>query len=131
MAQPERARIAGGPSLEITITYNPSTGEWKADPPDPSKGASVENKGQVTFHAPQGSCLVYTSPADAFVNEPANGCEPLQQGDNNIFTLAPGVNDTEVLYCVCGPSETCTPDKTKDTGGYSIKVGDPPEGGKQ
>jgi len=132
MAQPERARAAGGPSLQITITYNPSTDEWKANPPNPNNGAVVDNTGQVAFHcAPQGGCSVCTSPTNAFENEPANGCIPLQQGNNGPFTLAQGVNDSDVLYCVCGPSETCDPNKSIETGGYSIQVGDPPEGGSK
>ena len=130
MAQPGRAPSAG-PSLQITITYNPSNGEWDCHPPDSANGANVDNGGQVTFNCSQsGGCRVYTSPAVAFVNE-TNGYEQLSQG-NNPFTVAPGVNNSDIVYCVCGPTSTCTPTSPMATGGYSIQVGTPPEpGGKK
>lgn len=129
MVQPGRAPTAR-PSLHIAIT-NPSTNVWSAEPPDGPAGATVDNQGQVTFHcAPQGGCRVYTSPTGAFVNE-ANGYEQLVHG-NNTYTLAPGVDDSDISYCVCGPSETCSPIGPKLTGGYSIQVGNPTEpGGKK
>jgi len=81
MAQPGKAPTAGR-TLQIAITYKPSTSEWKANPPEPP-AAAVDNQGQVTFHCSQsGGCRVYTSPADAFVNE-ANGCLQLSHGNNN------------------------------------------------
>jgi len=129
MAQPGKAPTAG-PSLQVAITYNPSNGQWKAEPPDGPAGATVNNQGQVTFHGvPSGGCRVYTSPAGTFVNE-TNGYVELSQG-NNAYTLASGVDDSSISYCVCGPSATCNPTSPRETGGYSIKVGSPPEGGKR
>ncbi|MGB8523119.1 MAG: hypothetical protein WCD43_09145 [Candidatus Acidiferrales bacterium] len=126
MAQPGKAPTAG-PSLQVAITYNPSKDEWKADPPNGPAGATVNNQGQVTFHGvPSGGCRVYTSPAGTFVNE-TNGYEQLSQG-NNVYTLASGVDDSNISYCVCGPTETCTAASPRATGGYSIKVGNPGEG---
>ena len=125
MAQPGKAPTAG-PTLQIAITYKPSTDEWIANPPRPPE-AAVDNQGQVTFHcSQQGGCRVYTSPADAFVNE-TNGYEQLNQG-NNTFTLAAGVDDAFIDYCVCGPTQSCTPTSPKATGGYAIQSGNPPEG---
>jgi hypothetical protein len=124
MAQPGKAPNTAA-TLQVAITYNPSTEVWTANPPNPPS-AAVDNQGQVTFHcAPQGGCRVYTSPTDAFVNE-ANGFEQLAQG-NNTYVLASGVDDSSVSYCVCGPSDSCTATSPRDTGGYSIKVGNPPE----
>ena len=129
MAQPGKAPTAG-PSLQVAITYNPSKDEWKADPPNGPAGATVNNQGQITFHGvPSGGCRVYTSPTDAFVNE-TNGYEQLNPG-NNAYTLTDSVDDTDVLYCVCGPNEKCSPTNPRLTGGYSIQVGNPPEGGKR
>lgn len=129
MAQPGRAPAAG-PTLQISITYNSTTGVWRANPPNPPE-AAVDNQGQVTFHcSQQGGCRVYTSPTAAFVNE-TNGYEQLSQG-NNTFTLDAGVDNSVVAYCVCGPTESCSPTSPKATGGYSIQSGNPPErGGKK
>jgi hypothetical protein len=124
MAEPRRAPNAAA-TLQVSITYNPSTDVWTANPPNPP-AAAIDNGGQVTFHcSPQGGCRVYTSPDDAFVNE-TNGYEQLVHG-NNTYTFADGVDDTEVTYCVCGPTDSCTATSPRDTGGYSIKVGNPPE----
>jgi hypothetical protein len=129
MAQPGRAPTAG-PTLEITITYNPRTSEWHCHPPNPANGAIVDNGGQVTFNCSQpGGCRVYTSPVLAFLNE-TNGYEQVSQ-TNKTFTVAPGVNDSDIVYCVCGPTSTCTPTGPKATGGYSIQVGTPPEPGEK
>lgn len=130
MAQPGKAPTTGS-ALQITITHNPTNDQWDANPGTPAAGAAVNNQGQVTFHdVPQVGCRIYTSPADAFESEPADGCEQLPHG-NTTLTLASGVDDSEVLYCVCGPNEACTPTSPKETGGYSIQVGTPPEGGKK
>jgi hypothetical protein len=129
MAEPGKAPTAGA-SLQVAITYNSSNGKWNAVPPDGPSGAAVNNRGQVTFHGvPSGGCRVYTSPAGTFVNE-TKGYEQLSQG-NNTYTLAPGVDDTKVSYCVCDPSATCDPTRPIETGGYSIQVGNPGEGGKK
>ena len=121
MAEPRRAPT-GGPTLQIAITY--SNGNWDCVPPQPPQ-AAVGNGDQVTFHcSPKDGCRVYTDPPDAFVNE-ANGYEQLSQG-NNTFTCAPGVNDKYISYCACDPNSSCTPSRTKATGGYSIQVGNPP-----
>ena len=121
MPEPGKAPATAA-TLRITITY--SSGNWDSRPPDPSNGAKVDNNGTVTFHcSQQGGCRVYTSPANAFVNE-VNGYEQLNQGDNT-YTLA--VDDVNVEYCVCGPSDSCSPTQRLTlTGGYSIQVGNPP-----
>ena len=120
MAEAQRARTAAAP-LQITITY--SNGNWKCNPPNPKAGAHIHNGGQVNFHcSQQGGCRVYTDPPDAFANE-VNGYEQLNQGDNT-YTCA--VPDVYINYCVSDPKWSCTPSKTKETGGYSIQVGTPP-----
>jgi hypothetical protein len=129
MAQPGRVRVAAS-TLKVTLTYNPAKDEWKANPPNPSNGAKVDNQGQVTFHCVQsGGCRVYTSPGDAFVNE-TNGYEQLGQGDNT-YTLTSGVDDSAISYCICGPAESCMPTSPRETGGYSIQAGNPTEGGRK
>lgn len=123
MAEPGKARVAG-PSLNVTLTYNPAKDEWKANPADPAGGAKVDNQGLVKFHCVQsGGCRVYTDPGDAFVNE-TNGYEQLVQGDNT-YQLTSGVDDSDISYCVCDPAESCTPTSPRETGGYSIQAGNP------
>jgi hypothetical protein len=99
--------------LPITINAN-----YLCVPP----AGRVNNGGQVNFIvAPNDGCFVYTDPAEAFVGE-TNGCLPLKKGSNICTTY---VLDTNICYCACATGTRCTPLCIK-SGGYTIKVGNPP-----
>jgi hypothetical protein len=120
MAEPRKAPIAGAPRLNININANYNS--------NVSHGA-VDNGGAVYFNcAPSGGALIYTSPADAFDNE-TNGYLTIPHGDSGPYT--PNGDDFTIAYCCCAPGSSCTPQGPMEGGGYTIKVGDPPEGGKK
>ncbi|HTU32214.1 MAG TPA: hypothetical protein VMF66_00265 [Candidatus Acidoferrum sp.] len=84
--------------------------------------ATVDDKGQVTFHVNPNGCDVLTDPPDAFQSE-SNGRLALKKGNT---TFAVNVQDTTIHYCACAPGGTCDPNKRIKSGGNTIKVGSAP-----
>lgn len=118
MAEPRKAPIAGAPRLNINIDANYNS--------NVSHGA-VDNGGSVHFNcAPTGGALIYTDPPDSFDGE-TNGYLTLAHGDKG---YTPSSDDFTIAYCCCAPGSWCPAQGPKEGGGYSITVGNPPEGGK-
>ncbi len=120
MAQPGRAPETEAARLNININaqYVPNVSH-----------GTVDNGGQVHFNcAAKGGARVYTSPVSSFTGE-TNGYLTLSHGDNGPYT--PSGSDFNITYCVCAPDTTCNPVGPKEDGGYTIQVGNPPEGGKK
>ncbi|HLX00299.1 MAG TPA: hypothetical protein VKR82_16790 [Candidatus Acidoferrales bacterium] len=120
MAEPGKARVTDSPRLNVNINANYD--------PNVSHG-DVDNGGEVYFNcAATGGALIYTSPTSAFDGE-TNGYLTLVHGNNGPFT--PNGDDFNIDYCCCAVGSNCSPQGVKEGGGYSIQVGNPPEGGKE
>lgn len=119
MAEPGKARVGDSPRLNININNNYDS--------NVSHG-NVDNGGEVFFNcAPNGGARIYTSPADAFSGE-SNGYITLSNGNNGPYT--PSADNFNISYCCCAAGSSCDPTQgAKLGGGYSIQVGNPPEGG--
>jgi hypothetical protein len=117
MAEPGKARVGNSPRLNINIDSN-----YKSN----TSNGAVDNGGSVYFNcAPTAGARVYTSPAGAFNGE-TNGYLTLANGNNGPYT--PSVDNSVITYCCCAPTTSCTALGPMDDGGYTIQVGDPPEG---
>ncbi len=125
MAKPKR--LTGYPNpLAIRVNKNPD-GRWIATPPDPEHGANVRDNGTVDFNVETaGGCWVYTTPTNAFQDEPSNGCLKLNEGTHDEDLASPG-NNTTITYYVVDPGQI--PPRSIDTGPYSIKSGSQMPGG--
>ena len=111
MAEPGKAPVATPSNLPVTINAN-----YDCVPKD----GRVLAGGTVTFNvAPQGGCLIFTSPQDAFVGE-TNGSVTLNHGNHTLTINVPA--GTTIDYCACATTETCNPLGIKLGGGNTIKV---------
>lgn len=122
MSQPGRAP-AEGLRLDVTIdlSYGASSG-------------SLQNGGSVYFDvAPPAGCYLYTAPL-------TGGGQAFRFQTNNYLTLRNGTNgpyypngvDVNIYYCACAStSSPCDPLNPSEHGGYTIKVGNPGEDGKE
>jgi hypothetical protein len=84
----------------------------------------VHVNGTVTFTvAPSGGCMIFTVPANAFVNE-TNGSVQLAPGNGSGNTLTTNVPaGTTIAYCACAINQTCNPSGGRmHTGPNTIKV---------
>jgi len=94
---------------------------------------NVDNGGEVYFNcAASGNTFVITQAlpdgSNAFQGE-TNNYVTLQQGNNGPYH--PSKNNITIHWCACGSmTNPCNPDPLKMVGGYTIQVGNPPEGGE-
>lgn len=117
MAEPGRAPAPLEQSVRITINAS-----YDCVP----KHGEVDNSGDVYFNvAPQNGCSIHTSPAQAFEGEDASGYITLANGNNGPYV--PTVENAVITYCACATGGACDPFQVTETGGNTIKVGDPPE----
>lgn len=114
MAQPGQAPSSPR-EVTTTITVRQQGNNWVSDNPN----VSIRQSDNIRFNcATQGGCRIYFSPSDAFDGQSS----PLDLNQGNNGPYDPKGVET-INYCVCGPSDTCTPVSPEATGGYVIEVG--------